>query len=175
MSCATTAHCPHCHATLRITSRRLDGKHVTCPGCGGEFCLERVRGRDSFTGVILITEHSTPPALPERPPARPDMTARDTVDARPANTVSYERARDGRLALLYRRTRRLMAGGAVTIALIMMLDVTPTNAAPPPRIEQREESGDWPVWRGPSRDGVVPAGPPLASPLQPRPRNEFTS
>jgi outer membrane protein assembly factor BamB len=184
---------------------------------------------------MLIKDVDLNPPLRATPPQLPAM-----LPAQAENTVSYQRSRDGQIALLHRGTKRLMVGASLSLLAVVcvysvvfandgyrfwetsdgrrskvrLAVVEQTDSAvrfkrednggqfeipftklsredrayldqqnlpsdPPvpaatdtvaeegavaeqPRIAGRQASGNWPVWRGPSRDGVVPAGPPLA-------------
>jgi predicted Zn finger-like uncharacterized protein len=86
MSSATTVRCPHCSAKLRIKSRRLDGKELSCPNCTQTILLERGAGTSDYVAVLFFRGHDDRWATKSQP------TNRETIAATPENTVSYERS-----------------------------------------------------------------------------------
>ena len=86
MSSATTVHCPHCNAKLRVKSRRLDGKELNCPRCTQTILIERVAGTSDYVAVLFFRGHDDRWATTIQP------ANRETVPAKPENTVSYRQA-----------------------------------------------------------------------------------
>ena len=244
MSHITTVRCPHCDAKLRVKSRRLDGKELTCPRCTQQVLIERVAGTEDYVAVLFFRGQDDRWATTIQPANTEQQLASTTsIPASPENTISYRRGnRDQRwrwpithrasavavgLSMLFcvliggysvvgneyrvwqtadgRRSKVKLAyvghddrvvrlkrqdnGREIQVPLTSLsraererlqrhhtLDATPEPTPierPNNRSGTRESSeiagspttsatpADWPMWRGPSRDGVVSAGPSL--------------